>query len=81
MQQLKRIAILLAGWFFVGLGLLGLFLPFLQGVLFIMVGLFILSTHSVTVKRWLKHLERRHPQYHERMVRWRERIRGWLRKH
>ena len=32
--QLRRIAILIVGWLFILLGVVGLFLPFLQGFLF-----------------------------------------------
>jgi len=80
MEKFKRIGILIIGWFFVGLGVLGLFLPILQGILFIMIGLAILSSRSEMVKRWLKHLEERHPHHHERMEKWRERMRRWFKK-
>ncbi len=80
MEEFKRIGILIVGWFLVGLGVIGLFLPVLQGVLFIMIGLLILSSRSETVKRWLKHLEERHPHHHERMEKWRARIRSWFSK-
>jgi len=80
MEKFKTIGILVIGWFFVGLGVLGLFLPILQGILFIMIGLAILSSRSEMVKRWLKHLEEHHPHLHERMEKWRERIRNWFKK-
>ncbi len=80
MEEFKRIGILIIGWFFVGLGVLGLFLPLLQGILFVMIGLLILSSRSETVKRWLKHLEERHPRHHERMERWRDKMRHWFKK-
>ena len=80
MEKFKRIGMLIIGWFFVGLGVLGLFLPILQGVLFIMIGLVILSSRSEMVKRWLKHLEERYPHHHERMEKWRERMKGWFKK-
>ncbi|MBS3920974.1 MAG: DUF454 family protein [Deltaproteobacteria bacterium] len=80
MEKFMRIGILIVGWFLVGLGVLGLFLPVLQGILFIMIGLAILSSRSEMVKRWLKHLEERHPHYHERMEKWRERMRRWFKK-
>ena len=78
MEKLKNSVMLIIGWFFVGLGILGLFLPFLQGILFIMIGLAILSTRSEMIKRLLKHLEDRYPRHHERVVVWRERIRKWF---
>jgi uncharacterized membrane protein YbaN (DUF454 family) len=80
MEKFKKIGILIIGWFFVGLGVLGLFLPFLQGILFLMIGLAILSSRSQIVRRWLKDLEERHPHHHKRMEKWRERMRGWFKK-
>jgi len=80
MEKVKRVVVLVIGWTFLGLGVLGLFLPFLQGLLFIMIGLAILSSRSQMVKAWLKHLEEKHPQYHERVERWRKRIRGWFKR-
>lgn len=76
MDRFKKIGILVIGWLFIGLGILGLFLPVLQGILFIMIGLAILSSRSEIVKRFLKHLEERYPHHHERMVAWREKIRN-----
>ena len=77
---MKEITILIFGWFFIGLGILGLFLPFLQGILFLMIGLAILSSRSTTVQRFLKYLENRHPQYYQRVDAWREKISLWRRK-
>ncbi len=48
----KRVLILLAGWGFILLGIAGLFLPVLQGILFLLVGLVILSSEYV----WAHHL-------------------------
>ncbi|MCX8118640.1 MAG: DUF454 family protein [Desulfobacterota bacterium] len=80
MEGLKRILFLLIGWFFIGLGLLGLFLPFLQGILFLMIGLLILSTHSTRVKGWVRRFEERHPHYHEHMEKWRGKLRKWFKR-
>jgi uncharacterized membrane protein YbaN (DUF454 family) len=80
MNGLRKIGILIIGWFFIGLGILGLFLPILQGILFIMIGLAILSTRSEVVKRFLKHLEERYPQHHKRVEIWREKIRNLFKK-
>ena len=78
MEKFKHSVMLIIGWFFLGLGVLGLFLPFLQGVLFIMIGLAILSTRSEQVKRLLNRLEDRYPHHHERVMVWREKIRKWF---
>ncbi len=80
LDAIKKIGLLIVGWFFIVLGILGLFLPILQGVLFILIGLAILSSRSEIVKRFLKHLEERYPHHHERVEKWRVRIRGWFKK-
>jgi uncharacterized membrane protein YbaN (DUF454 family) len=80
MNEFKRIGILIIGWIFMGLGILGLFLPILQGILFIMIGLAILSSRSELIKRFLKHLEERYPHQHKQVDIWREKIKGWFKK-
>src|SRR6476619_7500174 len=62
----KRWAILLSGWFFVALGIVGLVLPILQGFLFIAVGLLILSRESVWACRQLERLRARFPRLAEK---------------
>jgi uncharacterized protein len=79
-KKVKEIAILVLGWTLIGLGILGLFLPFLQGILFIMIGLAILSSRSLAVQRFLKYLENRYPQYYERVEVWRKKISDWRKK-
>jgi uncharacterized membrane protein YbaN (DUF454 family) len=76
----KGIAIWILGWFFIGLGILGLFLPFLQGILFILIGLAILSSRSQTIRRFLKYLEDRYPQYYGKVEAWRKKISDWRKK-
>ena len=80
MIAIKRIGLLIVGWFFIVLGILGLFLPILQGVLFILIGLAILSTRSEIIKRFLKHLEERYPHHHERVEIWKEKMKNWFKK-
>jgi len=43
-RTLKRWLLLAVGWAFIILGVAGLFLPFLQGILMLLIGLSILST-------------------------------------
>lgn len=50
------------GWCFLILGLLGLFLPFLQGILFILVGLYLLSTEYYWAERIFFKVKRRFPK-------------------
>ncbi len=75
---MKKTLMLVIGWFFLILGIVGLFLPILQGVLFIMIGLAILSTRSEKIKRLLKRLEDRYPQHYERVMAWRKKINTWF---
>lgn len=74
METVKKILTLVAGWFFIVLGVIGLFLPFLQGILFIMIGLAILSSRSERVRRLVKHIEARFPRQHEAMEAWKKRV-------
>lgn len=79
-----RLATLGVGYGFLALGVLGLFLPILQGVLFIVTGLLILSRHTLWARRALDWLKRRHPHV-ERIVggaeiladRWIAKAAGW----
>ncbi len=80
MDTIKNFGLWIIGWIFIGLGILGLFLPFLQGILFILIGLAILSSRSELIKHFLKHLKERYPDYHERMEKWREKMRCWFKK-
>ncbi len=59
---LRRILILGIGWLFVFLGVLGLFLPLLQGVLFLMVGLYLLSLESARARLLRRKLRARYPK-------------------
>ncbi len=61
-RQAKRVLILIAGWSFIALGIVGLFLPILQGVLFILVGLAILSSEYLWAHHLLARLRQRFPK-------------------
>lgn len=60
-SSLKRAAIHVAGWLFIVLGIVGLVLPILQGILFILVGLFLLSSVSPRAERLLHRIRKRFP--------------------
>lgn len=62
-QTVKRKLYLVAGTFFVMLGVLGLFLPILQGVLFLLVGLVLLSKGSSRVRALKQRFKRRYPEW------------------
>jgi uncharacterized protein len=55
--RFRRLAVIIVGWTFIALGIAGLFLPFLQGILFILIGLVILSKEhhwAAKVVVWLR---------------------------
>ncbi|MFQ5789763.1 MAG: hypothetical protein ACE5JI_04725, partial [Acidobacteriota bacterium] len=56
-----RLAKIMAGLVLLGLGFVGLFLPVLQGVLFMLAGLALLATESRRVRRLMVGIRRRHP--------------------
>jgi uncharacterized membrane protein YbaN (DUF454 family) len=58
----KRILILMAGWSFILVGIAGLFLPFLQGLLFIFLGVIILSWQYARARLLLTRLRKRFPK-------------------
>jgi uncharacterized membrane protein YbaN (DUF454 family) len=43
-------------------GIAGLFLPFLQGILFLAIGVVLLARQSIWIKRKLVRLRRRYPE-------------------
>ncbi len=72
---LRRILLLTLGWTLVGVGILGLALPFLQGVLMIVAGLLILSRESRWVRYHVTRYRRRHPELDRRMLEVGDRLR------
>ena len=58
----KRRLFLALGWGFVGLGLVGLFLPVLQGILFLLIGLAFLARTSARARWFRLRLKRRYPK-------------------
>jgi hypothetical protein len=80
-QTLKKWLQIALGWTLLVLGVIGLFLPILQGILFIMLGLLVLSWHNPWAERLLARLIARFPRQHAAMHRWahwaREKWRGW----
>ena len=59
--MLKRVAMIVVGWMFLVLGTAGLFLPVLPGVLFLLIGLSILSVEYEWARRWVSVLRHRFP--------------------
>ena len=61
-SRLKRITIYIVGWGFIVLGILGIVLPILQGVIFLLIGLYILSSISPWAARMLVRLREKFPR-------------------
>jgi uncharacterized membrane protein YbaN (DUF454 family) len=79
-----RLATLGVGYSFLALGVAGLFLPILQGALFIVTGLLILSREAPWARRALDWMKARHPRVatvvggaEALAERWIGRIAGW----
>lgn len=73
-SKFKRIVLQAAGGLFVVVGTLGLALPFLQGLLFIAIGLILLSLAHPRMREWLKARTQRFPRLHSYV----ERLENWL---
>jgi uncharacterized membrane protein YbaN (DUF454 family) len=88
---MNRFVMLGLGYSFLILGVVGLFLPFLQGFLFLFVGLLILAKHATWAQRLLDWIRHRYPKMgsmidkaEEVTDRWvhgtSDRFRGWWRR-
>ncbi|MBW7850102.1 MAG: PGPGW domain-containing protein [Rhodospirillales bacterium] len=80
-RWMKRWLTLGAGWGFVVLGVIGLFLPILQGFLFLAIGFYILSTVSPWAQRQLDRMRARHPELAATFDAAKDRAADWLRRH
>ena len=60
--HIKRLVVLIVGWGFILVGIVGLFLPILQGILFLLIGLVILSSEYVWAHHLLSRLRQRFPK-------------------
>ena len=77
---IKRVLVLIVGWAFIVLGVLGLFLPILQGVLFLFIGLVILSGEYVWAHHLLRKIRARFPRVSHKADEATERAAAWLRR-
>jgi hypothetical protein len=74
----KRAGVLIAGWAFVLVGIAGLFLPVLQGVLFILIGLFILSSEYIWAHHLLEKIRLRFPRVASQLDHAKQKGAHWL---
>ena len=64
-QVVKKYYKLVIGYIFIVLGILGLFLPFLQGILFLVIGAMILVKESPTFYKLKEKIKAKYPKiYH-----------------
>jgi uncharacterized membrane protein YbaN (DUF454 family) len=76
--KIKKVIVLVSGWAFIALGVVGLFLPVLQGVLFLLIGLFILSSEYVWAHRLLQKVRNRFPRVAAKFDEASRKAQGWL---
>jgi uncharacterized protein len=79
-RGVKKALALVAGWAFIVLGIIGLFLPIMQGVLFLMIGLTILSSEYVWAHHLLTKIRERFPRIALFSDRARNKATGWMRR-
>jgi len=75
--KISRIRWLLVGSSFLLLGIIGLFVPVLQGILFIVIGLICLSKGSVIVRSQKIGFKRRFPRLGAKLSWLEEKARAW----
>ena len=68
-KKVKRTAVAGAGVFFMALGTVGLALPFLQGLLFIAIGLILLSFAFPAIRHWMQAHTQKYPKLHSAIQR------------
>lgn len=76
--QIKKIGLIVTGWLFIITGVIGLFLPVMQGLLFIFIGLLILSTEYVWAHNLLQNLRKRFPRVASMLHHAEHRAREWF---
>jgi uncharacterized protein len=76
---MKRVLLIVTGWLFILLGIAGLFLPVLQGILFLVIGLLILSREYSWARNLLERFERRFPDVSKKATRVSRRMRARMR--
>ena len=79
-RHVKRVLVLTVGWGFLLLGIVGLFLPILQGVLFILIGLIILSSEYVWAHHLLSKLRERFPKIGKIADQASEKAKAWMQR-
>ncbi|MEK7241394.1 MAG: PGPGW domain-containing protein [Planctomycetota bacterium] len=76
--SIKRILVLVAGWIFILLGIAGLFLPFLQGILCLLIGLYLLSHEYTWAGKLLTKVRERYPRMAQKLDGIKAKAKNWL---
>ncbi|MBP1709433.1 MAG: hypothetical protein H6Q46_417 [Deltaproteobacteria bacterium] len=63
-KVIKKYYKLVIGYVFIVLGILGLFLPFLQGILFLVIGAMILVKESPTFYKLKEKIKAKYPKFY-----------------
>ncbi len=79
-SKIKKACWLALGWGFIILGIAGLFLPILQGILFLLIGLIILSSEYIWAHRVLTRLKRHFPGFAEQSAKASRKAAHWFAK-
>jgi uncharacterized membrane protein YbaN (DUF454 family) len=74
-MEIKRVLRHVLGWSLVVLGIIGLFLPILQGILFILAGITILAPEIPFFRRLLSELQLRYPSAFKKVEQFRKNYR------
>lgn len=75
-KQVKKILILTIGIIFIVLGLLGLVLPFLQGILFLAIGFFLISFYFPKSYQWIEKHTEKYPHIYTKI----KKVEAWIKK-
>ncbi len=78
--KFKGILILSLGWVFILLGIAGLFLPIVQGILFLLIGLYLLSLQSAWARKIFNKLRHRYPTLDHKFSEIKVRNKNWLKR-
>ena len=68
------------GWFFVVLGVIGCFLPILQGLLFMLIGFLVLAPEVPFIHRILLRLKEKYPEIFRRAEEMQEQLKAKFRR-
>ena len=79
-RRFKRLLGLAAGWSFVALGVLGIILPILPGLPFLVIGITVLSAEYVWARKLLQKLRDRFPSLISRSDAAKARAGEWVRR-